>query len=102
MTTTAVAALGALFLLAAGASSALAAQTPAANAPAPSGQSPQNTANSKDHDPNEVICKSVEVSGSHLGGKRTCRTREAWEEMTRNGREQADSIRMQGLQSAPH
>jgi hypothetical protein len=43
-------------------------------------------------DPNQIICKSVEVTGSLFASKRTCRTRAAWEEMARAGREATESI----------
>jgi hypothetical protein len=43
-------------------------------------------------DPNQIICKTVDVTGSHLGAKRTCRTRAVWEEITRASREQTENI----------
>ena len=50
-------------------------------------------ASAKDaQDPNQIICKTVEVTGSLLASKRTCRTRAAWEEMTRVGREATETL----------
>jgi hypothetical protein len=43
-------------------------------------------------DPNQIICKTVDVTGSHLGSKRTCRTRATWDEMTRAAREATDNF----------
>jgi hypothetical protein len=43
-------------------------------------------------DPNQIICKTVEVTGSHLGSSRTCRTRAVWDEMTRASREEVERV----------
>ena len=43
-------------------------------------------------DPNQIICKTVDVTGSHLGSTRTCRTRAVWDELTRASREEVDKV----------
>ncbi len=38
---------------------------------------------SRDHDPNQVICKHEEETGTRLGGHKECHTRADWEQMAR-------------------
>lgn len=44
------------------------------------------SADKKEKDPNERICKREKVVGSLTGGKKTCHTRAEWEEMDMNAR----------------
>jgi len=53
-------------------------------------------------DPNQIICKTVEVTGSHLGSKRTCRTRAVWDEITRASREQTENLQNSDTGPIPH
>ena len=54
-------------------------------------------------DPNQIICKTVEVTGSHLGSKRTCRTRAVWDDMARASREATQSFQNSDTgASGPH
>ena len=69
------------------------AQTPQAIAGSPTPVAPVTVASAKGpQDPNQIICKTVEVTGSHLGSTRTCRTRAVWDEMTRASREEVDKV----------
>ncbi|HEY2658978.1 MAG TPA: hypothetical protein VGI79_04600 [Caulobacteraceae bacterium] len=57
------------------AASATTSGAPAASAP----QVGANGASNKPPDPaKELICKRVEVTGSHMGKERVCKTRKAW------------------------
>ncbi len=42
------------------------------------------------HDPNRMICKTEEVTGSRLEGHRTCMTAADWDSKARQGRENLD------------
>src|ERR1700722_5687091 len=54
-------------------------------------------------DPNQIICKTVEVTGSRLGSKRTCRTRATWDDMARASREATESFQNSDTgASGPH
>jgi hypothetical protein len=49
-----------------------------------------STAKTPDHD--KVICRTMQVTGSRLGGKRECMTRTQWDERARNDREEIDRM----------
>jgi hypothetical protein len=38
------------------------------------------------YNPDEVVCKTSQVTGSRLGGHRVCRTRAEWDQQTREDR----------------
>jgi len=69
-------------------------QTPPTVVSAPAAVAPGATVTAAKgpEDPNQIVCKTVEVTGSHLGSKRTCRTRAVWDEMTRASREQTENL----------
>jgi hypothetical protein len=41
-------------------------------------------------DPNRIICEREEEIGTRLGGKKTCRTAQEWQEWRQRNREQVD------------
>jgi hypothetical protein len=56
-------------------------------------------------DPNKLICKTTEVTGSRLGGSRTCLTRQQWDEMARANSQAVENAQNQGsftLSHQPH
>jgi len=54
------------------------------------GASAANTA--KKNDPNKVVCRTVEESGSRLKKTRACHTMAEWAEIRRQAKEQIDHI----------
>ena len=76
--------MGALLTASAGFAQAPAAEsgTTAAPASAPAAK-----------DPEEMICRNVESTSTRLGRVKDCRTRAAWEELARRGRDTADRMR---------
>ena len=70
--------------------------------PATSAAGTQVAAAKGPDDPNQIICKTVEVTGSHLGSKRTCRTRAVWDEITRASREQTENLQNSDTGPIPH
>lgn len=42
------------------------------------------------HDPNRMVCKTEEITGSRLEGHRTCMTAADWDAKARQGRENLD------------
>jgi hypothetical protein len=63
-----------------------------APAQAPAAAPGVQTAAKDPQDPDKIICKSVQVTGSLFSSKRVCRTRAAWEEMARAGREATETL----------
>ena len=41
-------------------------------------------------DPNTIVCKGEDVTGSRLGAKKVCLTRQQWADMSRASRERLD------------
>ncbi len=96
MTTPKFAAMAAALLFSSAAISAQAQSTSAA-VPAEAATQPAPVQSAKNsHDPNQVICKHEETTGSRLEGHRTCYTRAQWEQMSRDSA--AATIIMQGRQ----
>jgi hypothetical protein len=52
---------------------------------------PAQDAAKPEKDPDEVLCRNVQQSGTRLGRKRDCRTREEWEQSERRVRRDASS-----------
>ena len=81
-------------LVATFAASASLAQTQATTTgPAPAvapaaGQTTKTATNS--YDPNEMVCKRIEETGTRLGGEKVCMTRFEWDEKSREARDQLD------------
>ena len=46
----------------------------------------------KNHDPNRVICKTIEESGSRLKRVRACHTQAEWDELRRQMKQNIDRI----------
>jgi hypothetical protein len=65
---------------------------PAAGTPAPEVTAP---AKPKPHgyDPNQVICKRMDTTGSHIGGTETCLTRGQWDDIAAEARQRFDDAR---------
>jgi hypothetical protein len=53
-------------------------------------------------DPNEVICKREDVSGSRLGGARICHTRQQWADIAAQYREATDRLQQNSVTNGPH
>jgi hypothetical protein len=62
-------------------------QAPATPATA-TGQTTKTAQNS--YDPNEMVCKRIEETGTRLGGEKVCMTRFEWDEKSREARDQLD------------
>jgi hypothetical protein len=76
---------------------------PQAGPPVAAPQAAATGAPAKDlGDQDKVICKTIEVTGSHLGSTRRCMTRSRWEDMERASRDEVDRIRSVGLSGPPH
>lgn len=68
---------------------------PASNAVAP--DAPATPAPPKPkpkYDPDEVICRYQEVTGSRLGGDKVCHTRREWDEISANSRDAVSRSQM--------
>jgi hypothetical protein len=57
-----------------------------AGAPSERTTSTEETANSG----SEVVCRVLKVTGSRLGGKRTCMTRDQWDQQRRDQRQSVE------------
>ncbi|WP_374529334.1 hypothetical protein [Novosphingobium sp.] len=66
-------------VIAAGALALLAIAAPAMAEPAPAAAGA--TTKSDDKDPNRVVCRRMEVTGSRLASKRVCQTAAQWDAM---------------------
>ena len=73
--------------------------TLAAEASSPSATTANATAqtDAKGYNPDEVVCRRVEVTGTRLGGVKRCMTRSSWDEATRRAREAVEDNQMHGL-----
>jgi hypothetical protein len=65
---------------------------PVAGTPAPDATPPAKP-KAKGWDPNQVICKRTETTGSHLGGEETCLTRGQWDDIATEARRRFDDAR---------
>jgi hypothetical protein len=52
-------------------------------------------------DPNQVICKREEVTGSRLGGPKECHTRHDWDQMSIDAREGVSNVQNRGQDTTP-
>ena len=78
----------------------LVAPTPAAATPGPAAADPPTpvdpvTIEAKRRDA-QIVCKTAEVTGSLLGGKRTCLTRLQWEQQAADASRDLNHIQLQG------
>lgn len=71
---------------------------PAASAAASTAAAP---AKPSARDPNEVVCKTIEVIGTRLGGGRICKTRAEWAQTRRDAHDAVDGAQRNSLQSNP-
>ena len=60
---------------------------------APTGGAAQTAANNGLPDPNQIVCKREEVTGSRLAGARECHTRAEWAQINATG---MDRLQMLG------
>lgn len=76
---------------------AVSAQAAATETPAPAAAAPATTSPTRStvHNPDQVICKHEEETGTRLGGHRTCHTRAEWDNIAHNGRDMIDAIQYQ-------
>lgn len=73
---------------------------PAAAAAKPAAAAPAADGKQKLRDPNEVVCRNMEVLGSRLAKRRVCMTRSEWAETNRNERGVLERAQVQrGLSS---
>jgi len=84
----------ALLLLGAGGQALAAAAAPAAASAVAATTLPSPPTRPKS-DPNEVICKRQDVTGSRLGGASVCHTRQEWADMAAASRTRTDAIEQQ-------
>lgn len=76
------------------------ASEPAAPAPAPA-PAPA-TAETKAADPNQRICKNIAMTGSRLGARKVCKTRQEWALAAEAARAQtSNNIRRSGSARSP-
>lgn len=68
---------------------ALAQATPAAGSPPPAAV-PAAGKDANATDPNKLVCRTVEITGSRLGKKRICHTAEEWAEQRALDRQQIE------------
>ena len=66
------------------------AQTPPAQTAQPQATQPKAAAAKAAHNPDEVICKRQEDTGSRLGGTKICHTRSEWDEQSRIAHDEVD------------
>lgn len=59
------------------------------------------TAKDAPPDPNERVCKRVEVTGSRIPGARECHTRREWAEMSDEGRDATTQSQQRGFDMGP-
>jgi hypothetical protein len=52
----------------------------------------QPPANPPSRDPNKVICKNIDRTGSRLASDRICMTRAQWDERTRNDQRETQQM----------
>ena len=52
----------------------------------------QPTSKSGGQDPNKVVCKNIEKTGSRLGKQRACHTNAEWAELRRQTRQTVEKI----------
>jgi hypothetical protein len=73
------------------AASAFAQTTTTGPAPAVAPAAGQTTKTAQNgYDPNEMVCKRIEETGTRLGGEKVCMTRFEWDEKSREARDQLD------------
>jgi invasion protein IalB len=58
-------------------------------------------ADAKKYDPDKVVCKTEEVSGTRLGSKRVCRTVREWEQIARDAQDATLDTQLRSKQSNP-
>jgi hypothetical protein len=69
--------------------------TPTASlAQAPASQ-PAATQSTASLDPNEVVCRKQEITGSRLGSKRICKTRREWADAQLQDRQDIEKLQTQ-------
>ena len=78
------------------------APTSVAVAVAPGVATPVATTAKKPRDPNKLICRTEEVTGSRLGGARTCLTQKQWDEKDAADLDRMNSGQTRGGYLVPH
>lgn len=93
--------LAALFGSALAISWTVQAADPAVAAAKPTAAASAGDGKQKLRDPNEVVCRNMEVLGSRLAKRRVCMTRSEWAEANRNERGALERAQVQrGLSSS--
>jgi len=85
-------------LLGGGQSSA--AENPPAATPMPAPSAAPSSASR--FDPNQVICKREENTGSRLGGSKICHTRQEWADVAAQARTNTDRMQQNSFTNGPH
>jgi hypothetical protein len=62
----------------------LAASAQSAPAPVAAAPAPKKAASDPRVDPNTIVCKAEDVTGSRLGAKKVCLTRQQWADMAQD------------------
>ncbi len=87
-------------ILALAAAPAFAADPQPASPPATPSEPPHHTTSSR-VDPNEVVCKRQEESGTRLGGTRICHTRQEWSDIAIAARSSVNDMQTKGNMFVP-
>ena len=53
------------------------------------------------NDPDKIICKTEDTTGTRLGAKRVCHTRSEWAEMHRITQQSVEGVQAQSYQNNP-
>ena len=70
----------------------------AASAPAMAQNQPNPPPNSKQPDPDRIICEKIQETGSRLNVRRVCMTAQQWEEQRRRDRENLQDAQQRSLE----
>ncbi len=68
--------------------------------PAAPSETPHHTTSSR-LDPNEVVCKRQEESGTRLGGTKICHTRQEWSDIAIAARTSVNDMQTKGNMGLP-
>jgi invasion protein IalB len=102
VTTPRLAALAAALLLSSAAASVQAQSTSVPTAAEPATQPAPVAAAKNGHNPDQVICKREETTGSRLEGHRTCYTRAQWEQMARDSADAMTTMQSRQINPSGH
>ncbi len=70
----------------------------AADAPVTDAKKSEATAKPKTYDPDRIVCRAVEQTGSRLGTTRVCRTVAEWDQISKDSRTASDDVQRHSKQ----